>query len=142
MILVDASGLIANYDLTDPHHAAVARILASPQQRLLLSPFVLAEVDYMVAQIAGQAAELAVLEDVALGGYDLAAFSAPDVAAARAVIGRYSDLSIGLADASIVVLAERYGCLDILTLDQRHFRALRDSRGRPFRLLPFDAAAV
>jgi predicted nucleic acid-binding protein len=37
-----------------------------------------------------------------------------------------------------VVLANRYGIRDVLTLDERHFRALRGPNGRPFRLLPAD----
>jgi hypothetical protein len=44
-----------------------------------------------------------------------------------------------LADASIVVLATRYGARDLLTLDERHFRGPRGPAGRPFRLLPADA---
>ena len=51
---------------------------------------------------------------------------------------RYADLAIGLADASIVVLAGRYGLRDVLTLDERHFRTLRLPDGRRFRLLPAD----
>ncbi len=43
------------------------------------------------------------------------------------------------ADASIVVLAGRHQTLDILTLDERHFRAISGPRDRPFRLLPADA---
>jgi hypothetical protein len=31
------------------------------------------------------------------------------------------------------------GVRDLLTLDERHFRALRGPGGRPFRLLPADA---
>src|SRR6266567_7389952 len=52
------------------------------------------------------------------------------------ILGRYRDLGIGLADASIVVLAERYGVLEVLTLDHRHFQALRGPGGRRFRLRP------
>jgi hypothetical protein len=55
------------------------------------------------------------------------------------VIGQYRDLELGLADASIVVLAERYGTVEILSLDERHFRALTGPDGRSFRLLPADA---
>ncbi|CAA9481589.1 MAG: hypothetical protein AVDCRST_MAG12-1537 [uncultured Rubrobacteraceae bacterium] len=55
------------------------------------------------------------------------------------MIRRHADLGIGLADASNVVLANRHGTLDILTLDERHFRVLRGLRGRPFRLLSADA---
>jgi predicted nucleic acid-binding protein len=137
VILLDTSGLLANYDRSDRRHGDVARILARPQRRIL-SPFVLAELDYLVAQVAGQAAELIVLEDVARGAYQLEPFDAANVAAARTVIERYADLRLGLADASIAVLAERYGCLDVLTLDQRHFRSIRGPKGTPFRLLPDD----
>jgi hypothetical protein len=42
----------------------------------------------------------------------------------------------GDADASIVVLSRRYETLDVLTLDERHFRTLRGATGRPFRILP------
>jgi predicted nucleic acid-binding protein len=44
-----------------------------------------------------------------------------------------------LADASNVVLANRHDTLDMLTLDERHFRILRGPGGRPFRVLPADA---
>jgi hypothetical protein len=54
------------------------------------------------------------------------------------VIERYGDQDIGLADASNVVLAERHGTSSILTLDERHFRALQGSNGEPFHLLPAD----
>ena len=138
MILLDTSGLLANYDRHDPHHAEVARILARPERRIL-SPFVLAELDYLVGRIAGQPAELVVLEDVARGAYHLHPFTAADVALARAIIERYSDLHLGLADASIVVLAEGYQCHDILTLDERLFRAVLALDGEPFRILPSDA---
>jgi predicted nucleic acid-binding protein len=52
---------------------------------------------------------------------------------------RYSDLRIGLADASVVVLANRHRTLDLLCTDTRHFRALRGISGKPFRLRPIDA---
>lgn len=56
------------------------------------------------------------------------------------MIEEYAELDVGLADASLVVLSQRYGTLDLLSLDQRHFRTLRGSAGRPFRLLPADQA--
>ncbi len=58
------------------------------------------------------------------------------VGEAADVVARH--LELGLADASIVVLAERYETNRVLTLDHRHFRALRTSRGTPFAVLPAD----
>jgi len=103
-----------------------------------MSPFVLAELDYLIAAHGGQVEELKLLSDVARGAYELEPFTAEDVLAASRIIERYADLQLGLADASIVVLAARYRCHDVLTLDQRHFRVVPGPHDRPFRILPQD----
>ena len=105
----------------------------------LLSPSVLAELDYLLAKRVGRHARDALLAEVERSAYQLEPFTAEDVAMARDVLTRFGDLDVGLTDASLVVLADRYGISDILTLDVRHFRALRRSDGASFRLLPEDA---
>ena len=136
MILLDTSGLLAAADADEPKHAAAAKALRDAELPLLLSPFVLAELDYLLAIRRGQAAEMAMLEEVASGAYQLETFDRADVAAALRLMRQYSDIDIGLADASVVVLADRYDISDVLTLDERHFRTVRRGNGRPFRLLP------
>ena len=138
MILLDTSGLLAAIDGKQRHHAAAARSLRAAQPPLLLSPFVLAELDYLLATRIGLHAELALLGEVARGAYQLATFSADDVAAASEVIERYRSLDLGLADASVVVLAERHRIADVLSLDERHFRAITPATGKAFRILPLD----
>lgn len=99
----------------------------------------LAELDYLLLTRVGAQAELALLGEVARGIYRLEPFSASDVAGARTIVGQHTGFGdVGLADASNVVLAQRHGVRDILTLDERHFRALRGPRNLPFRLLPAD----
>lgn len=93
----------------------------------------------MISTRMGQGRELALLGEVGRGTYSLEPFSHDDLAEATGVIERYADFGLGLADASNVVLANRHSTLDILTLDERHFRVLRGSGDRPFRLLPADA---
>jgi predicted nucleic acid-binding protein len=137
MILVDTGGLLAALDPRQSEHDVAANVLVRPQRRIL-SPFVLAELDYLLATHGGQAEELKLLHDVSRGVYELQIFSGEDVAAAKAVIERYADLRLGLADASLVVLAQRHRCYDLLTLDQRHFRTVVALDGTPFRLLPAD----
>jgi uncharacterized protein len=85
-------------------------------------------------------AELALLQEVARKTYRLEPFSVGNVAEARRIMVQYADMRINLVDASNVVLANRHGALDVLTLDERHFRALRGPGGHPFRILPADAA--
>ncbi len=139
MIILDTSGLLAAIDGSQRQHEAARRALEEAPPPWILSPFVLAELDYLLATRVGQAAERALLAEIGRGVYRLEALEADEVAAAERLIGRHADLEIGLADASIVVLANRYGVRDLLTLDERHFRVLRGPGGRPFRLLPADA---
>jgi predicted nucleic acid-binding protein len=55
---------------------------------------------------------------------------------------RYADNALGLADASLVALAERLNTVDVATLDERHFRVVRPlAAGEAFRLLPMDPYA-
>jgi uncharacterized protein len=138
LILLDSSGIIAALNEADPHHTEAASALRGARPPLLLSPFVLAEVDYLLATRVGSQVERAFLAEVGKGAYLLAPFGPVDVAETRNVIEQYGDAQIGLADASIVVLAHRHGVGDVLTLDERHFRALRPGPRERFRLLPAD----
>ena len=139
MILLDTSGLLAAIDSSQRHHSATVAVLRRLGGPFLLSPFVLAELDHLLATRVSQAAASALLAQVGDGAYRLEPMDASDIDAARRILDRFGDLEIGLADASVVVLAERHDCRDILTLDERHFRTLRASRNRRFRLLPADA---
>jgi predicted nucleic acid-binding protein len=136
VILLDTSGLLAAIDGSQHQHAEAAAALRQASAPLLLSPFVLAELDYLLATRVGVRAQRAMLNEVARGAYRLETFTGADVGLATVILRRYPNLEIGLADASIVVLAERYDVWDVLTLDHRHFNALRAAGRRRFRLLP------
>ena len=139
MILLDTSGLLSALFPDQRHHEACANALLAAEAPLIVSPFVLAEIDYLITKYAGVREEIDFLGDVAAGAYAIAPFEKSDVERAARVVERYRDLDVGLTDASIVALAERYGTVDVLTLDERHFRSLRTGNGQPFRLLPADA---
>ena len=136
MILLDTSGLLAALMPSQHRHDDAREALEAEAGRLVISPFVLAEVDYFVGKWAGVEVEATLLSEVVNGAYELATFEAEDVGEARDVIEAYPKLRIGLADASIVVLAERLQTRRVLTLDRRHFGALRTRAGKPFELLP------
>ena len=139
VIVLDTSGLLAAIDSSQRFHEAAKETLGRTVGPLILSPFVLAELDYLLARRVGREAELALLQEVAKETYRLAAFSIGDVAEASRIMVQHADLRVSLADASNVVLADRHDTLDVLTLDERHFRTLRGPGGRPFRILPADA---
>lgn len=139
-LILDSSGLLAAIDAEQRLHHEAREALTSASGPLLLSPFVLAELDYMILTRYGHGEEIALLKEVARGTYRLEPFGASDVSEAAGIVERYAGFGdVGLADASNVVLARRYDTRDVLTLDERHFRVLRGPREKPFRLLPADA---
>jgi len=140
MIVLDTGGLYAALDANEALHERCAAILASVRPPRVLSPFVLAELEHIVAERGGSEAQSALLEEVVEGAYRLEPFTTDDIDRAKRVMKTYGDLRIGLADASVVVLAMRYRTLDLLCTDERHFRALRGPGGKSFRLLPADAS--
>jgi uncharacterized protein len=135
-LIVDTSALYEFFNASGRDHASVVAAVDAHNGPLVLSPYVLAELDYLVSTRLGVDAELALLDQVASGVFELPITPASDVAAMRDVVARYNDQQIGLADASLVVLAAQYRTRRVLTLDRRHFMVLRSLAGEPFTLLP------
>jgi uncharacterized protein len=138
VILLDTSGLLSALFADQNLHEECARALRDAEPPRILSPFVLAELDYLILKYAGVDAELLLMEEIERGVYELPSFDRRDIEDARIVVNKYRSLRIGLADASIIVLADRYDTRDVLTLDERHFRAVRPTARRTFRILPAD----
>jgi predicted nucleic acid-binding protein len=135
-VIVDTSALLAYFDRAESDHTAVAEAVESTTEMLVVSPYVVAELDYLVATRVGVDAELAVLRELAGGAWELPAFGAPELDQAATLVAKYRDQDIGIADASNVLLAHRYHTRTILTLDRRHFEVLRPVNGGRFRILP------
>lgn len=132
-MICDTSGLLAAFDRTDTAHTEALRALQA-----VVSPLVVAELDYLLRhRVSTQAAHLGI-EELAGGAYDIPVFGPLDLQRALEVDQQFADLGLGMTDASLVVLATRYGTRDILTLDHRHFRQLVALQGGRFRLLPAD----
>ena len=135
-MIVDTGALLAFFDTDEPDHEAVSAVLGTAAEPLVVSPYVVAEFDYLVASRLGVSAELAVLRELTGGAWDLPAVGVEELVQARAVIARYADQNVGVADASNVILADRYRTRTIVTLDRRHFDVLRPLSGGRFRILP------
>jgi predicted nucleic acid-binding protein len=135
-VIVDTGALLAFFDTDEPDHETVSAVLGAATEPLVVSPYVVAELDYLVASRLGASAELAVLRELTGGAWDLPAIDVEELTKARVVIERYADQNIGVADASSVILADRYRTRTIVTLDHRHFDILRPLSGGRFRILP------
>jgi predicted nucleic acid-binding protein len=136
MLVCDTSGLLAFFDASDAHCNDVSGVIAADPGPFIVSPFVIAELDCLLATRRGVQAELSALTELSGGAWELPDMEAADLRASCALIDRYQDQDIGLADASLVVLARRYHTDRLLTLDLRHFRVIRTAGGKPFTILP------
>jgi predicted nucleic acid-binding protein len=135
-VIVDTSALLAYFDASEPDHPAVSEALEEASGLLIVSPYVVAELDYLLATRHGIDAEMAVLDELAGGAWELAQVGLEELVRARSIISTYRDRFVGVADASNVVLAARYGTRTIATLDRRHFSVLRPIDGSAFDLVP------
>lgn len=135
-MIVDTSVLFPYFDDRDPDHQRCSRTIDGASDELVVSPYVVAEIDYLVLSRRGGDAEKRMLEELGRGAWELAGFTRDDLARAISVIERYTDQEIGVTDASLVVLADRYRTRTIATLDRRHFEVLRPLSGGRFRLVP------
>jgi predicted nucleic acid-binding protein len=136
VLICDTSGLLAFFDASDVHNEAVTSVIDGDPGLFIVSPYVIAELDYLLATRRGVQEELAALSELAGGSWELAAIDAPELREAHYIIDQYRDQEIGVADASLVVLAKRYRTDRLLTLDRRHFEVVRTASGKRFTLLP------
>jgi hypothetical protein len=139
-LLVDAGALYAQADADEPRHAAVAAVLRQEREALVTSELAVAEADYLILERLGVDVELAFIDDLAAGTFQVECLTRDELRSARRLVERHRDLRIGLADASLVLLADRYRSTRILTFDERAFRTLAPAAGGAFTILPADAA--
>ena len=88
----------------------------------------------MVGRRLGPVAESAFLGGLA--GFDVAVPAPDDWPRIAELVVAYGDFPLGGTDASVVVLAERLGTDLVITLDRRHFSAIRPRHCSAFQLLP------
>lgn len=139
MIIADTSGLYAIFNRRQPEHQAARAAVERDGGPLVLPPLVLAELDYFILSRLGARAEQRVLTELRSPAYRLALFPDDDFKLASEVAGKYSDMQLGLTDASIAVHAWRHKTTKILSLDHKHFGAVRPLTGdASFTLLPRD----
>ena len=137
-LIIDAGGLNAQADRADPAHAAVVDILRRERGLLITSEVAVAEADYLILTRLGIDVELAFLDDLAEGTFLVECLTREELGAVRDLARRHRDLEIGLADASLVVLARRHRTRRIITFDERAFRAVAPLQGGSFTILPTD----
>lgn len=134
LAVVDAGPLYATADADDDDHEACRAVLARADLRLVVPALVVAEATYFVGRRLGAGAEAAFLQ--ALGSLDVEGPAREDFQRIAELVQRHANFPLGGTDASVVALAERIGAGVVITLDRRHFAAVKPCHIDSFDLLP------
>ncbi|MHB8619098.1 MAG: type II toxin-antitoxin system VapC family toxin [Chloroflexota bacterium] len=134
LAVVDTGPLLAAVDADDKDHTRCVEALASPGMRLILPALAVTEVCQLLGKRRGAGIEAAFL--ATLVDYDVRAPAHDDWSRISELVRRYADFPLGGVGASVVAMAERLQTDTIITLDKRHFAAIKPRHCRSFRLLP------
>jgi predicted nucleic acid-binding protein len=134
LAVVDTGPLYAAADADDDDHARCREVLEQPDHRLVIPALVVAETTYLIGSRLGPRAEARFLRS--LVDLDVEAPAHDDWTRIAEIVERYRNFPLGGTDASVVVLAERLDTDLVITLDRRHFSAIRPRHRPALRLLP------
>ena len=132
--LVDTGPLVAIHSEDDADHRRCAQALAKLNPPLLTCWPVLTEAAWLLRRRPG--AFQRIIDGFANGLFAILPLAGDDLPAIAAIMRRYEDADLQLADAALVHLAEREGIRTVFTLDRRDFSIVRLKRNRPLRLVP------
>jgi predicted nucleic acid-binding protein len=135
-LVCDTSVLLAGLDGADPAHERCAALIEAATETLVVPTLVLSELDYWCHERLTAAAWLSFLEDTIGGAYRIEHPTQGDLERALELQRTYSDLEVGVVDASVLAVVERLGEPKLATLDHRHFSVMRPRHLEALRLLP------
>lgn len=134
MILVDAGPLVALADRTDSHHAACVTALERMRGPLATVWPALTEAIYLVQRWPRAQSEI--LSLVETGALRVLSVGREDMPRVRALMEKYRDPPMDLADAALVRAAERERVRTIFTVDRRDFSVYRPLGLGKFKIVP------
>ena len=129
MIVVDTGVAYGAADRDDPDHAGCAAVLVEHAGELVIPTPVIVETAWLVADRLGPAAEVGFLRSVNSGELRRVDLDATDWDRVAELVNRYSDLNLGLVDASVVTVAERLGIVSLATDRSRQSRRAASAPG-------------
>lgn len=132
--LLDTGPLVAALDAGDPAHRLVREALTSFRGSFVTTGAVLTEAFYLLCYARSGPEQL--VEFLEHSDTNIAEiFTVQSLRQIVRLMRKYADQPMDFADASLVLVAEEKGHDEILTLDQRGFRAYRFHGNRRFKLV-------
>jgi hypothetical protein len=123
-ILLDTGILYAFYDRDDDWHRRARALFEKEQGALIVPAPVIPEVDHLLGNRLGAAAQLSLYEGLSGGHYFVADLPKEKYQRVAELNRQFANLSLGFVDAAIVAISEFLGLYRIATTDRRDFNPL------------------
>lgn len=133
-VLADTGPIVAILSRRDQYHKTCVEALRDLPGPLFTCWPVITEVAWLLRRDSNAIQQL--LNSIEVGLFEILALTTEDAKPIAAVMKKYRNIRIRLADAALVHLAARDGVDTVFTLDRRDFSVYRLPRGRAFRILP------
>ena len=134
MIIIDTGPLVALFDASDNYHKICLDLLKDMDGPLLTVWPVLTEAFYLLG--FSWKAQDNLWEFLARGGTEIADLEQSERDRCRALMKKYRDLPMDMADAALVSIAEAKKITSIFTLDHKDFSVYRPSHVKRLALIP------
>jgi predicted nucleic acid-binding protein len=135
VILVDAGPLVALIDRGEPDHKRCAAALSGLTAPMVTTWPALTEAMYLVGGAGGWKAQEALWKLLERGDLQLVPLDDRLQRRTRALMGKYRDTPMDLADASLVAVAEALDVTRVFTLDG-DFQIYRWKGRKKFEVVP------
>jgi predicted nucleic acid-binding protein len=136
VLIVDAGPIYAAAARRDVNHDRSVNLLTRAPRPLIVPALVVAEVGHLLSDRLGAHAEAAFARSIASGELVVEPVLDTEWERIAELTEQYADLSLGIVDASLVVLAERLGANSVASFDHRHLATVRPAHCSAFTLLP------
>jgi uncharacterized protein len=133
-LLLDTGALVTLLDRSQPRHRSFVRFFETWENPVVNTEAVLTEATHLLGRVIDGSRTC--LQFFLSGGAVLIPSTPSSLRRAWELMGKYSDLPMDFADATLVVLAEEVETDLVFTTDRRDFEIYRIKGRKQFRILP------
>ena len=134
MILIDTGPIVAFFDASDDYHQLCLKTLKSVDEPLVSTWAVFTEAFYLLG--FSWKAQDNLWEYIQRGGIDILTLDVKSRVRCRALMKKYRELPMDLADGTLVAIAEHRKIERVFTLDHRDFNTYKPAHVKHFKIFP------
>lgn len=135
-LVCDTGPLVAVLNDSDKHHAASVALFDGFAGDLIVPSLIVTEVCYLAQTQVGPQAEARFLDSIVARELIIEHPTGQDWSRISRLVRQYAGFPLGVADASVIAIAERLGITQLASIDHRHMRAVKPAHCGSFELVP------